>query len=74
MPNTPEFDAALDAVSRAADAMAHRCHEYETAKAASGGAPETFAIEAMRKACDAAREAHDEAYADAWELIEEQTG
>ena len=45
--------------------MAHRCHEYETAKAASGAAAETLAIEALRKACDAAREAHDEAYADA---------
>ncbi len=54
--------------------MAHRCNEYETAKAASGGALESFAIEAMRKACDAAREARDEGYADAWELIEEQTG
>jgi hypothetical protein len=74
MSTTPEFQAVLDAVSRAADEMTYRCNEYQMAKAAANDAPETPELEALRKSCDAARDAHDEAYADAWELIEDLSG
>ena len=74
MSTTPEFQAALDAVSRAADEMTYRCNEYQMAKAAANNAPVTPELEALRKDCDAARDAHDEAYADAWELIEDLSG
>ena len=72
MSMTPEYQAALEAVSRAADEMTRRCNEYQLARTAARPGDETPAIEALRKACDQARDAHDEAYADAWELIEEQ--
>ena len=74
MSTTPDFQAALDAVSRAADEMTRRCNEYQLAKAAADNAQETPELGALRKACDTARDAHDEAYADVWELIEEQPG
>jgi hypothetical protein len=54
--------------------MTYRCNEYQMAKAAANDAPETPELEALRKSCDAARDAHDEAYADAWELIEDLSG
>ena len=70
---TPEYEAALGALSRAADAMTRACAEYQ--QALSAASPEERAsarIEAMRVACDDARNAHDEALADAWEMIEGQ--
>lgn len=70
---TPEYEAALAALSRAADAMTRACAEYQDAlRAAPPAGRDTPEIEALRKACDDARDAHDEALADAWEMIEEQ--
>ena len=73
MAMTPEYEQALDALSQAADAMTRACNGYEIAKAFAGEAePASEEMEAIRKACNDARNAHDEALADAWELIEEQ--
>jgi hypothetical protein len=73
MSMTPEYERALNALSQAADAQTRACNEYELARA-PGNTPATSAsdLEVLRKACDDARNAHDEALADAWELIEEQ--
>lgn len=70
---SPEYEAALDALSRAADAMSRACAEYnEALRAAAAEERSGPRIEALRKACEDAQAAHDEALADAWELIEEQ--
>lgn len=75
MPMTPEYQRALDALSQAADAMTHACNEYEIARAPGSITQHAESeLEAMRTACDEARNAHDEALADAWELIEDQPG
>ena len=69
---TPAYQEALAALSRAADAMTRTCNDYQQAlRSAAPGAAETPELAALRERCDAAGEAHDEALADAWELIEE---
>ena len=71
MSMTPEYQAALDALTRAADAMTRACNDYNQALAAAeASAPD---LAALKRACEEAREAHDEALADAWELIEQQS-
>ena len=72
MSMTPEYQEALEAVSRAADEMTRCCNEYQLAQTATGPGTNSSTTEALRKACEEARNAHDEAYADAWELIEQQ--
>jgi hypothetical protein len=73
MSMTHEYQTALDALSRAADAMTRACNAYELVRASADKTqPPTADVEAQRLACDAARNAHDEALADAWELIEDQ--
>ena len=73
MPLTPEYAAALDALSRAADAMTRTCEEYDRAlRAAPPDQRESPWMEALCQACGNARAAHDEALADVWELIEDQ--
>lgn len=74
MSMTPEYQTALDALSRAADAMTRACNAYEMARAPGPATGSTAEIETLRVACDEARNAHDEALADAWELIEDQPG
>jgi hypothetical protein len=53
--------------------MTRACNAYELVRASADKTqPPTADVEAQRLACDAARNAHDEALADAWELIEDQ--
>lgn len=68
---TPEYQAALDALARAADAMTRACNEYNHA-ITSAEQPPSSALATLKKSCEEAKDAHDEALADAWELIEEQ--
>ncbi|MDA0798909.1 MAG: hypothetical protein O2826_02355 [Chloroflexi bacterium] len=74
MSMTPEYQTALDALSRAADTMTRSCNAYEMARAPGSAATSAAEIETLRVACDQARNAHDEALADAWDLIESQPG
>jgi hypothetical protein len=70
---TPEYEAALDTLTRAADAMTRACAEYqEVLRATPTEQNQSPTIAALRKACDDARSAHDEALADVWEMIEDQ--
>jgi hypothetical protein len=69
---TPEYQTALDTLSRAADAMTRACNAYEMARAPGETTRSSAEIETLRLACDDAHNAHDEALADAWELIEAQ--
>ena len=71
MSMTPEYQAALDALARAADAMTRACNDYNLALTAAE-TPTDAGLAALKLACEEARDAHDEALADAWELIEEQ--
>ena len=68
---SPAYEAALAALGRAADAMARACNDYQAAASARGA--EAPAVAELREACQQARDAHDEALADAWELIEEES-
>jgi hypothetical protein len=73
MSMTLEYQQALDLLSQAADAMTRACNAYELARASANHAERASAeMESLRLACDHARNAHDEALADAWELIEDQ--
>lgn len=70
MSMTPEYQAALDALAQAADAMTRACNEYSQAL----GAPDALAddLARLKETCEEARDAHDERLADAWELIEDE--
>ncbi len=71
MPMTPEYQAALDALARAADAMTRACNDYNRVLS-TAESPTSGNLTSLKVACEEARNAHDEALADAWELIEEQ--
>ena len=68
---TPEYNAALDALARAADAMTKACNDYNRILAQTPPAPPNE-LAALKQTCEQTRDAHDEALADAWELIEQQ--
>jgi hypothetical protein len=68
---SPEYEAALAALGRAADAMSRVCNDYQQAAALVVG-DETAEVAALREACKQANDAHDEALADTWELIEQE--
>ena len=71
MSMTPEYQAALNALARAADAMTRACKDYNHALT-TADPPATGDFSTLKKACKEARDAHDEALADAWEMIVEQ--
>jgi hypothetical protein len=72
MSMTPEYQAALDAMGRAADQMTRACDEYHLARSAAKDVPsEPPGIAALRVRCEEASAAHDEALADAWLMIED---
>jgi hypothetical protein len=50
--------------------MTHACNTYNHALTAADS-PATGDFSTLKKACEEARNAHDEALAGAWEMIEE---